>query len=236
MAYDAEEDARVIRHGQARRATQFIPPNVSGYDAKIDKPARRDVAGARALLDKFGYTDRDGDGLREAPDGQPLTLRFSSRRTRWRVSRTSCCSAISRDRLARRIRQAEMARSAQGGAARTAAGMASGEHQRDSRGFRIPWPALWGERGIFQPDAFQTSRVRRSLRARRALPDGPERERLIRRMTDLIDIYEPWAVTIYRYENALVQPWLLGYKYNPIQQHPWQYLDIDVARRASAVK
>jgi hypothetical protein len=55
-------------------------------------------------------------------------------------------------------------------------------------------------------------------------------------MTDLIDIYEPWAVTIYRYENALVQPWLLGYKYNPIQQHPWQYLDIDVARRASAVK
>jgi ABC-type transport system substrate-binding protein len=70
----------------------------------------------------------------------------------------------------------------------------------------------------------------------RALPDGPERERLIRRMTDLIDIYEPWAVTIYRYENALVQPWLLGYKYNPIQQHPWQYLDIDVARRASAVK
>jgi len=70
----------------------------------------------------------------------------------------------------------------------------------------------------------------------RALAEGPEREKLIRRMTDLIDIYEPWAVTVYRYENALVQPWLLGYKYNPIQQHPWQYLDIDVARRASAVK
>jgi ABC-type transport system substrate-binding protein len=44
------------------------------------------------------------------------------------------------------------------------------------------------------------------------------------------------AVTIYRYENALVQPWLLGYKYNPIQQHPWQYLDIDMTRRASALK
>ena len=47
MAYDAEEDARVIRHGQARRATQFLPPNVSGYNPE----ARRSTSGAtsRAL-------------------------------------------------------------------------------------------------------------------------------------------------------------------------------------------
>jgi ABC-type transport system substrate-binding protein len=70
----------------------------------------------------------------------------------------------------------------------------------------------------------------------RALQEGSERDKLIQRMTQLIGIYVPWAVTVYRYENVLVQPWLLGYKYNPIQQHPWQYLDIDVARRASAVK
>jgi len=78
MAYDAEEDARVIRHDQARRATQFIPPNVSGHNPKNENYIRRDIAGARALLDKFGYVDRDGDGLREAPDGRPLTVRFSS--------------------------------------------------------------------------------------------------------------------------------------------------------------
>ncbi len=42
MAYDAEEDARVIRHGQARRATQSIPPNVSGYDPEARK-ARSDA-------------------------------------------------------------------------------------------------------------------------------------------------------------------------------------------------
>jgi ABC-type transport system substrate-binding protein len=70
----------------------------------------------------------------------------------------------------------------------------------------------------------------------RALPEGTERDRLIQRMTELIGIYVPWAVTIYRYENVLVQPWVLGYKYNPIQQHPWQYLDIDTARRTAAVK
>ena len=32
----------------------------------------------RALLDKFGYRDRNGDGFREAPDGRPLVLRFAS--------------------------------------------------------------------------------------------------------------------------------------------------------------
>jgi hypothetical protein len=35
---------------------------------------------------------------------------------------------------------------------------------------------------------------------------------------------------------VLVQPWVSGYKYNPIQQHPWQYLDIDTARRTAALK
>ena len=40
MSYDAEEDARVIRHGQARRATQFLPPNVSGHDSRVEKPMR----------------------------------------------------------------------------------------------------------------------------------------------------------------------------------------------------
>jgi ABC-type transport system substrate-binding protein len=37
------------------------------------RPAR-----ARALLDLYGYTDRDGDGFRELPDGRPLTLEFTT--------------------------------------------------------------------------------------------------------------------------------------------------------------
>ena len=33
---------------------------------------------ARVLLDKFGYRDRDGDGWRERPDGQPLLLHIGT--------------------------------------------------------------------------------------------------------------------------------------------------------------
>ncbi len=37
-----------------------------------------DPATAKALLDKFGYVDRDGDGWRELPDGKPLTIVMAS--------------------------------------------------------------------------------------------------------------------------------------------------------------
>ena len=33
-----------------------------------------DPARAKALLDLYGYVDRDGDGWREQPDGSPLEL------------------------------------------------------------------------------------------------------------------------------------------------------------------
>jgi hypothetical protein len=56
----------------------------------------------------------------------------------------------------------------------------------------------------------------------------------MRKMTDLFFAYSPWVITAFRYENVLIQPWVQGFKYNPTQQHPWEYLDIDYAARARA--
>jgi hypothetical protein len=53
-------------------------------------------------------------------------------------------------------------------------------------------------------------------------------------MNELVTAYTPWVLTSYRIENVLVQPWLTGYKYNPTYQHPWPYLDVDVAVRSAA--
>ena len=46
-------------------------------------------------------------------------------------------------------------------------------------------------------------------------------------------VYSPWNLHAYRYENVLVQPWLLGYKYNAFNRHPWAYYDVDSKRRKS---
>ncbi len=64
----------------ARRvpAAQPVPPALFGHDPKYVAPYGYDPRAARALLDKFGYKDRDGDGYRELPDGKPLTLVLAS--------------------------------------------------------------------------------------------------------------------------------------------------------------
>ncbi len=32
-------------------------------------------------------------------------------------------------------------------------------------------------------------------------------------------------------ENTVVRPWVLGYKKNVYIEHPWKFLDVDVARQ-----
>jgi ABC-type transport system substrate-binding protein len=70
----------------------------------------------------------------------------------------------------------------------------------------------------------------------RRLPDSPERTKLFREMSALVTAYAPWMLDVYRIENVVVYPWVQGYKYNPIDQHPWQYYDLDPARRRVTVQ
>ena len=74
MGFDSDEFIKVFYGGQGLPANQLLPPGTSGHDPKLPPKSRYDPAAARALLDRFGYKDRDGDGLREAPDGKPLVL------------------------------------------------------------------------------------------------------------------------------------------------------------------
>ncbi|MGH8714216.1 MAG: ABC transporter substrate-binding protein, partial [Casimicrobiaceae bacterium] len=73
-AYNLPDEIRVIRNGQALPATQPIPPDVEGHVPGYKGLSPYDPATSRALLDRFGYRDRDGDGFRELPDGRPLTI------------------------------------------------------------------------------------------------------------------------------------------------------------------
>ena len=74
MGYDRRAEIEVLRHGQAEPASQLVPPGLAGHDPTLQRQRPYDPAGARALLDKFGYKDRDGDGYRETPDGKPLVI------------------------------------------------------------------------------------------------------------------------------------------------------------------
>ena len=79
LAYDIDYEIRLIRRGQAIPAQAPMPPGTYGFDPALRTDnSRYDVARAKALLDIYGYVDRDGDGWREQPDGSPLVLRMAS--------------------------------------------------------------------------------------------------------------------------------------------------------------
>ncbi|MEO6929609.1 MAG: ABC transporter substrate-binding protein, partial [Casimicrobiaceae bacterium] len=78
IGFDSHDLVKVIYKGQARVATQIVPPDATGHVKSLDIHPAYDPATARTLLDRFGYKDRDGDGYRELPDGKPLTLMMGS--------------------------------------------------------------------------------------------------------------------------------------------------------------
>jgi len=107
-------------------------------------------------------------------------------------------------------------------------------------------PTLRIEVGALEPAGGNLRRCRLAIDSKpefdrlyeeaRAMPDGPARTKILQRMSELVTIYAPWNLHAYRYENVLVQPWIVGYKYNAFDRHPWRYYDVDLKRRKAAGK
>jgi len=235
MAYNVPEEIRVIRQGQAIPATQPVPPNVTGYNPQIKDAIRFDPAAARALLDRFGYKDRDGDGVREQPNGQPLVLR-----------RASPPSAIDRphDELWQRSMAAvglkiefvkqkwpDLLKAGRYGQLQM---FTLGNFNTTPEGFGFLGLLYGGHAGFSNLARFKLPEYDRLYEQARSMPDGPARATLLQKMSELVNVYAPWNLSVYRYENVIVQPWVVGYKYDPFNAHPWMYYDIDIERRRGA--
>jgi oligopeptide transport system substrate-binding protein len=235
MGYNVDEEVRVLRQGQGMPATQVVPPNMSGHDPSIATRRVFDVAGAKALLDKFGYRDRDGDGFREMPDGKPLVLHLSSPPSTtdrqydelWQRSLTAIGIRVefNKQKWPDLLKAARL-----------------GQIQAWQLGNINTTPEGYGFMGLlYGPHAgfanlarFKLPEYDKLYEEGRALPDGPARNQKVRRMNELVNAYSPWVLTAFRIESVLVQPWIVGYKYNPTLQHPWPYLDVDTSVKAKS--
>lgn len=237
MAYNVPEEIRVIRQGQAIPATQPVPPVVSGYNPKLARNITFDPESARALLDRFGYLDRDGDGFRELPEGKPLVLKLAS-----------APSAIERqmDELWDRSMKAvgvkvefvkqkwpDLLKAGRLGQLQM---FTLGNIATSPEGFQFLGLLYGGHAGFSNLARFRLPEFDRLYEQARAMPDGPERVKVMQKMSELVTVYAPWLLTVYRYENVLVQPWVIGYKYNPFNMHPWAYFDIDLDARRRALQ
>jgi len=232
MGLDTPSLISVWYQGQAVPATQPIPPNVAGHSPGFDVHAKYDPATARALLDRFGYKDRDGDGWRDLPDGRPLVLQMGS-------------STSARDRERDELWQRSM----------TAIGIRIEfikqkwpDLLKMGRAAKLQmWPVGWittygegdafaqllysGNIGQSNYARFVNAEYDELYRQSKRIPNGPERDALYRKMATIAAAYTPWDFGVYRWENTLVRPWVLGYVKHVYYEHPWKYLDLDPGRR-----
>jgi len=237
MAYNVDEEIRVLRAGQAVPATQPVPPNVTGHNPRFDGHSRFDPAGAKSLLDKFGYVDRDKDGWRDLPDGKPLVLKISSGTSaldrQYKELWQRSLNAVGLRVEFNSQKFADLVKAARLGQLQM---WFLGNISTTTEGFQFLGLLYGGNAGFSNLARFKLPEFDRLYEEARAMPDGPARTKLLQRMSELVAIYAPWNLHAYRYENVLVQPWLVGYKYNAFDRHPWRYYDVDLERRRAAGK
>lgn len=77
LALDRQGIVDAVRRGYGQVANSTVPPMFWQYDASAGAELRYDPARARALLAEAGWTDRDGDGVREDAAGRPFRFTLS---------------------------------------------------------------------------------------------------------------------------------------------------------------
>jgi len=211
-------------------------PHTSAYDPKLKtENGDYDPARARALLDLYGFLDKDGDGWRERPDGSPLVLRVSTQtqaRDRKISEVLSKCMTVLGIRIQLAIAQwPENLKAARTGTYQvwsvggsSASPDSSGAFQKyDSRQIggqnmgRVRLPAL--------DKLYDRIQV---------LPDGPERLAAFREAERIGLAYMPYKYVINRVSLDMTQKHVIGYRRPVFWQDWWHYVDIDIGNGAGA--
>ena len=237
MAYNVGEAISVIYKARAVRAQGPIPPDIAGYDAKLRTNAQvYDPAAARALLDKFGYKDRNGDGYREAPDGKPLVIEYwssptSAARERDELWKKSM-DAIGLSLVIKKDKLPEIAKKArQGQIPMLDAGWIA--DYPDAENFM---QLLYGPNaGQINTSRFNLPEFNRLFEESKRLPDSAERTLLFDRMAELVVAYVPWRVNVNRIDDTLAHRWVRYFVPHPMRvPGGFAYIDIDESLRARA--
>ena len=65
-----------IGYGPAGRVTCNWVPAPEAFNSTSMTCDTQDLEGAKAMLEEAGYTDTDGDGVRETPEGEPMSILY----------------------------------------------------------------------------------------------------------------------------------------------------------------
>ena len=236
LGYDVQEEIRLVRRGSMVPAQSQIPPLTTGYDPDfVSEMSRFDRAAARALLDTYGYVDRDGDGWREFPDGSPLVLEFATESSQldrafnelWKRH----LDALGLQLRFRVNQWPENMKAARAGKLMIwLLGWSAGSSDPDT------FLALGHSRNIGGSNVarFRHAEYDRLYDQQRQMPDGAGRTAVIREMKRIFNAYMPYKIHGHRYVNDVSHPWLVGYRRHPFARDFFKYVDVDLAVRRAA--
>jgi ABC-type transport system substrate-binding protein len=232
LAVNNEEEARIARRNQAVVAQGFLAPNTSSYDPKFrSEMGTFDRARAKALLDMYGYVDKNGDGWRDLPDGKPLVLDYDTLSTE---------DYRERDEIMKRNFDAVGIK----------INYRVGKWPEQLRASRANKLMMWGyglsasapnsgsilavgyskQFGQQNHSRFKNAKFDELYDRQTLMPDGPERDAVIRDAVRILVAYMPIKVRVHRIGTDLSQPWLMGYKRHPFAREFWPYVDIDTSK------
>ncbi len=229
LAINLDEQVRLPRRGQAKPAQGIISPGVYGYDPQLkSEMGQFDRARAKALLDLYGYVDKDGDGWRDLPDGSPLTLEYATEPEAqkrqlaelWQKNMTAIGVRI-RFKIGKWPENLKAAN--------------AGRLQMWGLGWSADVPdgenflglAYGPSKGQSNKSRFDLPEYNRLFEQQHSMPDGPERLAIMQKMQRMAVAYMPFKAETHRVFTDITQPWVLGYDKHLYQRDFWAYVDID---------
>ena len=229
LAYPIHEEIAVIYKNQAMKVDSPIAPGMAGYLPERSPTLDYNPAKAKALLDMFGYVDRDGDGFREMPDGTPLVIdqastpeqRARERNKLWSRAMADIGIRMTFDKVEK---LPDLRRQAQLGKVQSLTYGWIADYPDGENFLQLFWSkSIGGANYTF----FSHPEFDRLYERVKTMPDSPERTALYRRMVHILWVYNPWRVNSLLRNTILIHPWVIGYKKHPFAHEPFRYLDVN---------
>jgi ABC-type transport system substrate-binding protein len=229
LGNNVPREIQIARHGQAIPAMSMMPPLTLGYRADLrTEMGEYSPARAKALLDLYGYLDRNGDGWRELPDGSPLLLELATQSDQtsraldelWKKDMDALGL-----RVALKIAQwPENLKSVRGGNFMVwrVTSSAAGPDGKDALERAYGGSIGKGNLARFKMEAFDRIYDRLG-----PMPDGPARQAVFDEATRILVAYVPYRFNVHRILTDMAYPSLIGYRRPPFSLDWWQYVDID---------